>query len=116
MALLLSTRSIATARTAAAPRTAVPLSRRSVSCKSYAELFALAAAAAPGDVAAPPGALLIGAAVVTIAATAVIPLALKPGESPDASRIASPPLQMNCELTALGALATRRPGGGRPDL
>jgi hypothetical protein len=40
-----------------------------------------AAAAAPGSVNAPPGTLLGAVFVVTLVGTAIIPLALKPGES-----------------------------------
>ncbi|GBF92771.1 hypothetical protein Rsub_05390 [Raphidocelis subcapitata] len=40
----------------------------------------LALLAAAGDVEAPPGALLIAAVAITLAATVLVPLALKPGD------------------------------------
>jgi hypothetical protein len=81
----------ATARCASRAPCALPArSRRALRCQaSFEVLGALAeaaAAAAPGSVAAPPGTLLGAVVVVTIVGTAIIPLALKPGERVARSR------------------------------
>lgn len=61
----------AAARAAQPPR---PVARRALPA---AELLQLAAA---GDVDAPPGVLIGAAVLITVVATAIIPIALKPGD------------------------------------